>query len=253
MTAQTQTLTQALSREQVIAHFGTGPDRLIAAVEYLADEELDLSFAPGEWSIRQIVHHVADGNDIWSVGLKRAIAAPGALLRFEEYPGNEPWAAAMHYDKRSIQPALALFEAYVRLMEQLVVEFPGAWDNTLRLADAQGNVADTVTVGTVLDMLDKHLDEHLEAIQAIKQHHGISEMPVNPIRPLYRLPGANMDIDLATPAGEIAWAQVKCPWNEEEQTDAHRCAVKSTSICPYFCGVQPLDTLLCCYPHCAPA
>jgi hypothetical protein len=63
------------------------------------------------------------------------------------------------------------------------------------------------------------------------------------------LTGANMDIDLATPAGEIAWQQEQCPWNAAEQTIAHRCAVKNTSICPYFCGVQYIDTILCCYPH----
>jgi hypothetical protein len=29
-----------------------------------------------------------------------------------------------------------------------------------------------------------------------------------------KLNGANMDIDLATPEGEIPWEQDKCPWNE---------------------------------------
>ena len=37
------------------------------------------------------------------------------------------------------------------------------------------------------------------------------------IRKLY---GANMDIDLATPAGVIAWVQDKCPWNEAEKTQS---------------------------------
>ena len=65
---------------------------------------------------------------------------------------------------------------------------------------------------------------------------------------MIKLKGANMDIDLATPAGQIAWSQAKCPWNAVEATDLHRCAVKNISICPYFCGVEYLDTLLCCYP-----
>ena len=64
-----------------------------------------------------------------------------------------------------------------------------------------------------------------------------------------KLDGANMDIDLATAAGEIEWAQDVCPWNQAESTDAHRCAVKNVSICPYFCGVEYLDNVLCCYPH----
>jgi hypothetical protein len=64
-----------------------------------------------------------------------------------------------------------------------------------------------------------------------------------------KLKGANMDIDLATPPENIAWEQDRCPWNEAEGTDIHKCAVKNVSICPYFCGVEYLDTVLCCYPN----
>ncbi len=67
--------------------------------------------------------------------------------------------------------------------------------------------------------------------------------------PIQKLKGANMDIDQATARGSIAWEQDQCPWNQAEATDTHRCAVKNVSICPYFCGVEYLDTLLCCYPN----
>lgn len=65
---------------------------------------------------------------------------------------------------------------------------------------------------------------------------------------LQRLRGANMDIDLATPEDAISWAQDRCPWNVAEGVVDHRCAVKDTSICPYFRGIEPLDTVLCAYP-----
>ena len=67
--------------------------------------------------------------------------------------------------------------------------------------------------------------------------------------PVRRLKGANMDIDLATPAGEIAWQQDGCPWNLAEGTLAHRCAVKNVSICPYFRGVEWMDVVVCSYPN----
>jgi len=63
-----------------------------------------------------------------------------------------------------------------------------------------------------------------------------------------KLGGANMDIDLASQA-DIAWAQAQCPWNADEGTSVHHCALKNVSICPYFCGVEYIDTLLCCYPQ----
>ncbi len=67
-----------------------------------------------------------------------------------------------------------------------------------------------------------------------------------------KLRGANMDIDLATAPELISWKQDPCPWNAAEGGDRHRCAVKNVSICPYFCGIEYPDMLLCCYPAANP-
>lgn len=66
---------------------------------------------------------------------------------------------------------------------------------------------------------------------------------------IQRLDGANMYIDLVTPKDRNDWEQDKCPWNEDEDTSEHKCAVKNVSICPYFCGIEYLDNILCSYPH----
>ncbi len=55
-----------------------------------------------------------------------------------------------------------------------------------------------------------------------------------------------MDIDL-TSEKEISWEQDKCPWNEADETDKHKCAIKNISICKFFKGVEKLDTVLCRY------
>jgi hypothetical protein len=65
---------------------------------------------------------------------------------------------------------------------------------------------------------------------------------------IQKLRGANMDIDLVSPIGDIAWSQSVCPWNAVEGVASHRCAVKNLSICSYFCGIEYLDTVVCCYP-----
>ncbi len=61
------------------------------------------------------------------------------------------------------------------------------------------------------------------------------------------LNGANMDIDIDS-GNEIPWKQSKCPWNEADGTNNHKCAVKNISICKYFCGIEYLDNILCSYP-----
>ncbi len=66
---------------------------------------------------------------------------------------------------------------------------------------------------------------------------------------IQKLTGANMDIDLITPEGQIVWQQDSCPWNKAKDTNQHKCAVKNTSICQYFHGVEYLDVILCSYPN----
>ncbi len=61
------------------------------------------------------------------------------------------------------------------------------------------------------------------------------------------LRGGNMDIDLIPKSG-LTWKRDVCPWNAAEQTAAHKCAVKDTSICRHFRGIKAEDTVLCAYP-----
>ena len=65
---------------------------------------------------------------------------------------------------------------------------------------------------------------------------------------IIKLSGANMDIDLTTEK-DVSWSQDKCPWNETGKSKEHKCAIKNISICPYFCGIEYIDKVLCCYPN----
>jgi hypothetical protein len=65
---------------------------------------------------------------------------------------------------------------------------------------------------------------------------------------IIKLDGTNMDIDLTTPPDKISWKQDSCLWNIVEDTKNYKCAVKNISICSYFCSLDYLDNILCCYP-----
>ena len=66
------------------------------------------------------------------------------------------------------------------------------------------------------------------------------------VESLRELRGGNMDIDLI-PKPDLGWEQEACPLNEAERTLAHKCAVKDISICRYFRGIKPPDTVVCAY------
>jgi hypothetical protein len=55
--------------------------------------------------------------------------------------------------------------------------------------------------------------------------------------------GSNMDIDFSN----ADFGNTRCPWNESDNTNDHKCAVKNTSICIYFYGIQFADYGKLCY------
>ncbi len=61
------------------------------------------------------------------------------------------------------------------------------------------------------------------------------------------LSGGNIDIDLL-PNPDVSWHIDPCPWNKGEGNLNHKCAVKDTSICKYFRGIEHLDIVRCAYP-----
>ena len=162
------------TKEETLGLFLSGAERLERALASLSTASLDLAAKPGEWTIRQMVHHVADDGDAWSMPLKKAIATSGALIRFEGFPGNDVWAKAMAFDKRDIANSVTLIKAHRQVMAELARYFIDAWDSRyIVIADEQGQEVQKVTVGQIVNMVTEHLLEHVEAIEDIKRKHGI--------------------------------------------------------------------------------
>ncbi len=153
--------------EEILGRFRAGAEELRALVEGLSEADLDRSRRPGSWSIRQIVHHLADDCDVWSMCIKKAIATPGAIVRFEGFPGNEPWADALEFDKRPIGTALELIVAHRRYLGELLAHFSSAWDRSVRLANSAGEVVREMSVREMVEMLADHMWGHIEKIEAI--------------------------------------------------------------------------------------
>jgi len=126
---------------------------------------------PGEWTIRQIAHHLEDDGDVWGFLIKRAIATPGARAHFEGFPGNEVWAEKLSFDKRPMKLSLARIQSYRDSIADLLVHSPQAWDNTIKIIDETGKEAAEISVAQIVSMLTEHTREHLATIKRIKKKH----------------------------------------------------------------------------------
>jgi hypothetical protein len=163
---------QTLNPEETLALYAGGPDQLEAVLEPLSEADLDLSLAPDAWTIRQIVHHIADGDDLWKTCIKAALGNPEGLFHLQWYwekPQTE-WAGNWHYANRPIEPSLALFRLNRQHIIELVRLTPNAWEQSICLKTPRDEEV-RITVGDVLESQAQHVVGHIQDIQAILCAH----------------------------------------------------------------------------------
>lgn len=159
-------MTDSGSLTELLARFCSGSDRLIDLVSGLEDAQLDEAMAPGEWTIRQIIHHLADDGDVYSFILKKAMALPGTTVNMGVFPGNEPWANALQTSQRPVKAALHLIQAHRECIVELASAFPDRLDHSVTFkAENEGEIC--FSVEAMIGMLSEHMEEHVSTIEAI--------------------------------------------------------------------------------------
>jgi hypothetical protein len=99
------------------------PERLRAAVGGLSDPQLDTPYRPEGWTLRQVVHHVADSHANCYIRFKLALT--------EDWPTIKPydevaWANLSDSRRLPVEVSLAMLEAlhgrWVALLETMSEE-----------------------------------------------------------------------------------------------------------------------------------
>ena len=158
----------------ILALYADGPAQLTDVLRGFTESELNLALTTGSWTIRQIVHHIVDGDDLWKTCIKAALGNSEGLFSLQWYwdkPQTE-WAENWLYADRSLEPSLALLRANRCHIEELVRRTPNAWDKSIRLKWPDTE-EERITIGEVLAMQARHIIGHINDIQMIRQAHGI--------------------------------------------------------------------------------
>ncbi len=154
----------------LLARYVEGPDWLHMAVAGLSNAQLDSAQKPDTWTIRQIAHHIVDGDDLWKMVLKAALGNSDAIIGLPWYwdkPQDE-WAHRWNYAGRALEPSLALFQANRRHVQQLIESIPNAWASSICVAWS-GRDPERITVGDIIRMQERHTRGHIAEIEAIRQ------------------------------------------------------------------------------------
>ncbi len=165
---------EALNPDEILTRYSGGPAWLEVAIAGLDKVQLDMALDDESWTIRQIVHHVVDGDDIWKSFVKMALGNREAVFRLQWYWSlpQTVWAERWAYARRELEPSLALFAANRRHIAQLMRAIPDAWERSV-VIEWPHKDAERVTVGWVIEMQAEHVMGHIEDIRKIRQAHDL--------------------------------------------------------------------------------
>jgi len=157
-------MTTAGDRHELLGRFRGGYGAVEEAVAGIADEDLDRRPPSGEWTAREIVHHLADSETHAYVRLRRLIAEDEPVIQGYDEP---EYARRLHYD-RPIESSLAVLRAVrassLELLESLT---PAEWSRSGRHSDSG-----VYAVDDWLQIYANHSADHAEQIRRARRSEG---------------------------------------------------------------------------------
>ncbi|MEZ5291241.1 MAG: bacillithiol transferase BstA [Vicinamibacterales bacterium] len=160
--------TPAYSTATRAAAIGTlveAPARFRLAVAGLDDRQLDTPYRPEGWTVRQVVHHVADSH--MNAYIRTKLALSGDHPTVVPYP-EQIWAEMADAKAAPVATSLDLLDAlHARWTALLEALEPAAFARTL-LHPERGSM----TLDDVLALYEWHSRHHLAHITGLKEREG---------------------------------------------------------------------------------
>jgi len=95
------------TRDALVAQYKDGYRAVAEAIAGATEAELDARPAPGKWSARELVHHLADSEMTSAIRVRNLIATDNVAIAGYD---QDAFARRLHYD-RPIAASLAAFKA----------------------------------------------------------------------------------------------------------------------------------------------
>jgi uncharacterized damage-inducible protein DinB len=151
--------------EEYIRDIEAAPAALRAAVEGLDDSQLDTPYREGGWTVRQVVHHVADSHINSYVRFK--LAATEEDPRITTYE-EQFWAELADGKTMPVEVSLRLLEL---LHERWVVFLKSLTEEQLKRT-FQHPVSGSTPLSKALGLYSWHGRHHIAHVTALRQQKG---------------------------------------------------------------------------------
>ncbi len=143
---------------------------LRTAIDGLQGSELDVSVKQNEWTIREIIHHITDGDYIWKICTQMALGENERPFHLKWYWEKDQvgWSQIWKYSSREIEPSLTLLEANRNHVVELLRNIPGSLSRKV-IIEWPGGDQQEVNIEWVLEMQTNHVERHVEEIRKIRE------------------------------------------------------------------------------------
>tara|TARA_R110002050_G_scaffold1281_1_gene9161 strand:- start:49552 stop:50094 length:543 start_codon:yes stop_codon:yes gene_type:complete len=141
------------------------PVRLITLVDNLSEQQLETPYRLGGWTVRQLVHHIADSHHHSYTRFKWALAENAPIIKAYE---EKDWSNLFDAQKAPVQLSLDYIKA---LHAKLVYLLKGLSNSDLEkiYIHPEGHVA--VTVAENIGKYAWHSNHHLAHIEGLIQRN----------------------------------------------------------------------------------
>ena len=162
-----------VGKNSVIARYKEGPALLERTLAGLEDADLDTAPTEGGWTIRQIVHHIADGDDLWKTCIKQALGNEKSEFSLDWYRAlsQDTWADRWAYMQRSVDVSLSLLRVNRNHVLQLIEHILDGWNKSVGFREPNGEIV-RVPIGYIIEMLADHVVHHVKQIETILNKSG---------------------------------------------------------------------------------
>jgi len=148
----------------LLERFRRGPEVLAMVLTGVFGEEEDFVTAPGKWSIRQIIAHLADAELVGAHRLRQVIAEDHpTLIAFDQ----DAWTRNLDYARRKPKTSLETFRRIRAENYELLKELPeSAYERT-------GNHSENgaMTLRRLLEGYAQHAESHARQLMEIREEY----------------------------------------------------------------------------------
>ena len=152
-------------RQEKIKQFKNAGTNLEQALQNITGDEWSFHPKSNEWSINEIVQHLADAEAMVYIRFRKGIAEPSQpIFAFDD----KEWSEDLHYDEQNPTDAVAVFKTLRHSTAKLLLLVPeDIWNTNTIIHPDMG----AMTLDDMLTYYEKYTNDFISKINSIHQHY----------------------------------------------------------------------------------